>query len=852
MKQKFTLFLVACLCALVAVAGFKALPNRFKGHESEIKTVKAKLENRKSMKFRNFAKFHNRHNKAIKAESDEKVLLFEDFANLTGGSESAPGDMIFDDEGIVVEGLLSSDDWEGYAVYQAAGAAYFGTYFDEEEGENTTGFMGIGVDLEETGMGGTVKISGKAKSTVASDTFIVVFVNDDTEEEDYKEIPINSTWGDFEASFEAPAGYYFVQVYPMASPGLLDDLKISFEKSKSAPNPPIGTEATDITPNAFTAQWKASIGAESYLVSAFSLNEDGQSEVSVTEGFDGIVLLSGKNIDTENSTMPEGWTIDLSTNGSTRHGYSTAGNYGTAAPSLCFDATGDYIETPVVSAPMTKLSFWAKAQSADNTSSVKVEGYNGSAWQELDNITADKFTTAGVYDFKFSAGNITAFRLTYTKGKGNVAIDDISYTYGGPTREYIVTDRAVDGLSTLIEGTTEGVQYYYVVKAVNEYGTSTESNVVKVGERYNDPEFIEAPVSLPATNVSTAGFTANWEEAFSAEFYSIGVGLSHKAVADETYVLADENFDRQTLGTIDAPVEGDWLADLDEFTTRPDWFGVSTCYAEGCIGFDNAAALLFAPCLMSPTYNLAANDGKVRVKFDIYASEETTAYIELYQGETDDEEDEELEALSVKAEDDEGDEGDEEEDLPLDSKTVAAGPEWRTYEIELANASDFCYFMIAVDGDETKFFIDNIKVSKDLKAGDAVDLPYAYYAVDAPMTSVEISTPDYQPDDSYNYYVVAGKLDETGEDYVTSVSSELQYVIPTGVEKVAAGDTPARAYVHFGTLKIDNPTGKDVNVYNANGALIYSSRGELSPSVALAVRGVYIVKVGNKVVKVIR
>lgn len=855
MRQKFTLFFVACVCALVSVAGFKSLPTRFKGHESEINATKAKLENRKNLKFRNFEKFHKNRGKAVKADASEEVLLFEDFANLTGGSESAPGDMIFDEDGYVLPDLLSSEDWEGWAVYQAAGTAYFGQYEaeDEETGEpyTDTGFMGIGVDLEESGMGGTVKISGKVKSSASSDSFIVVFINDATEEEAYDQITINGSWKNYESTFNAPAGYYFAQIYPLSSPAFLDDFKISFEKSKSAPNAPLATEATNISPNAFTANWKAAIGADSYLVSAFSLDESGPGETTVTEGFDGIVLISGKNIDDANSTFPEGWNISITTNGNSRHGYNTAGNYGTAAPSLCFDATGDFIETPVAATPISKFSFWAKPQSADATSSVKIEGYDGSTWKELDNITADKFA-GDVFDFKFSAGDILAFRLSYTKGKGNVAIDDISYTYGGPSRNYLVTDQPATDLFTVINGTSEDIQYYYVVKAVNEYGTSPESNVVKVGERYDDPEFIEAPVSLPATDISTAGFTANWQEAFSAQFYSVAVGLNHKAVADETYTLADENFDNQTLGTIESPVAGDWLSDFDEFTTRPDWFGVSTCYAAGCVGFDNAEEMLFAPCIMSPNYNLAANGGKVKVKFDVYTTEASTVSIELYQGETDEGDGEEPIAVSTKADEDEDDDAGDDADLPLDVKTVAAGPSWKTVEIELSNATDLCYFQISADGETTKCFIDNIIVSKDLKAGDSVDLPYAYYAVDAPLTSADISTSDFTPGDSYNYYVVAAKEDATGEDYVMSESSEIQYVTPSGVEKVNGEDNISRAYVKFGTLIIDNPAGKDVNVYNANGAHIYSSRGEHSSSVSLAMRGVYIVKVGNKVTKVVR
>lgn len=864
MRQKITLFLTACLCAMIAMAAVKIGPDRLKGIEPASQVTKVKKTHKVPYSTIRNSRLIKGKKTAVKAGETWETLLTENFSTLTGGSESAPGESIFDEDGLVIEGLLaSSDDWEGWACFQAGGELFIDLYEGEDpdtgEPMTDTGFLSSPyLDLSGNGLGGKVKITLKAKSQVTSDKFAVVIVNDDTEDQQYVSPTIKNSWSNVEAEFDVESGeYYYVQFYPMASPAFIDDITISYAVSETAPAAPIATEATDITATGFTANWKAAAGADSYLVSAFTQVESETPQVNVTEGFDGIVLVNSKNIDTENSTMPEGWTIDLATNGNSRQGYATAGNYGTAAPSLCFDATGDLIQTPVVENPMTALSFWAKAQSADASSSVKVEGYNGSAWREIATITADNFATAGVYNVNFTASDIRAFRLSYTKGAGNVAIDDIAYTSGGKVfnRTYLVTDQAATGTSAPISGFNleEGTDYYYTVKAVNAYGTSPESNVVRVGDKYIDPDALDTPVSLPATNVSTEGFTANWEEVLSAEFYSVGVGLNHKAVNDETYTLADENFDRQTMGTIDAPVEGDWIADLDEFTNRPDWLGVSTCYAAGCIGFDNEAAMLFDPCLISPTYDIAANGGKLHVKFDVYASEATTVHIDLYQSDPDEDDEEDAELESTKAEDDDegDDDDDEEEDLPLSSATAAAGPEWKTVEIDLTNGTDMCSFQISAEGETTKFFIDNIQVTKELKAGDAVELPYQYLVADAPDTFVDVQTPDYMPDDTYNYYVVAGKVDSTGEDYVTSKASEIQYVIPTGVQKVAA-ELGARAYVSNGILRIVNPNGKDINVYNVSGARIYSSHGQANASVALGTSGVYVVKVGNKAIKVIR
>ena len=46
---------------------------------------------------------------------------------------------------------------------------------------------------------------------------------------------------------------------------------------------------------------------------------------------------------------------------------------------------------------------------------------------------------------------------------------------------------------------------------------------------------LPVPVVKPATNVSDAGFTANWEKVSGANCYTVYTYIRHKAPADETY-----------------------------------------------------------------------------------------------------------------------------------------------------------------------------------------------------------------------------------------------------------------------------------------------------------------------------
>lgn len=117
------------------------------------------------------------------------------------------------------------------------------------------------------------------------------------------------------------------------------------------------------------------------------------------------------------TTPPTGWTF--TSIGST---YTTATNYGRSSPSLRMDATSDRIETSSITCP-DSLSFWIKGQSTDASSSLLVEGFNGTTWTSITNIIPLP-TTGTNYSYLVST-TYTKFRFTYTKSVGNLSIDDI-------------------------------------------------------------------------------------------------------------------------------------------------------------------------------------------------------------------------------------------------------------------------------------------------------------------------------------------------------------------------------------------------------------------------------------------
>lgn len=125
------------------------------------------------------------------------------------------------------------------------------------------------------------------------------------------------------------------------------------------------------------------------------------------------------------TTAPSGWTFTgLTTT------YTSAAYYGAASPSIKLENTGQRIETPTFT-NASELSFYCFVQSGF-TSSLLIEGWDGSSWLTIDNNTSlpqSDATALVTYNSSTTpalAPGFTKFRFTFTKSSGNVAFDDIN------------------------------------------------------------------------------------------------------------------------------------------------------------------------------------------------------------------------------------------------------------------------------------------------------------------------------------------------------------------------------------------------------------------------------------------
>ena len=261
------------------------------------------------------------------------------------------------------------------------------------------------------------------------------------------------------------------------------------------PPPPDGLSVSDRTSNGFTLRWNGSETVTNYCVVVTCLT--GTAARVEATGFEGYP-----------NTTVIGWSI---TNDAKDSIYDSATYSGISPPAVKLKETGHQVETRYMEAPVETFAFWAKATGAG--SSLRIEAFDGTAWNEIDTYSVGTGAAEQRYTFEES-DNYFVFRLTLEKTlSGNVALDDVILTTFSALAPSNVVDHVSTGTETVfrLDELPEGTYTCHII-AQNEAGDSLPSTPLQVvigEEELPNPE--NKPLAAIPLTENEGTYTQNFD-----------------------------------------------------------------------------------------------------------------------------------------------------------------------------------------------------------------------------------------------------------------------------------------------------------------------------------------------------
>lgn len=311
------------------------------------------------------------------------------------------------------------------------------------------------------------------------------------------------------------------------------------------------------------------------------------------------------------------------------------------------------------------------------------------------------------------------------------------YTLKNATEQYLFKDKEVSGTSYDVTGIEANIDYYYTVCSKRNGETSKTSNTITVIRK------LKTPVTLPATNVASYGFTANWQSVPQATAYAVYTILTHTAQADnEPFNLFKSDFSAVKVGTIDSPWDYSRLGGirvfLDDLAPRCDWIAFAPMAAQGMFGISNMFLDYNVPgTIYSPILDLSHDGGKSTLRFNVLGRNVTKLRICVLKDRADGKADELFKTECPVT-----------TDLAEQVITLEKGEKDSYVEISIAEGTGYVLF-------------DDLQLSQNLNKGESTELKYKYD--ETSDTSRRIGTPDYSAGDVYAYTVQAFRLDSSSK-----------------------------------------------------------------------------------------
>lgn len=775
------------------------------------------------------------------SSTEATIVAQEDFSLFTAGSEDAPDNTNIAPGTnylyVIDENYTHTPGWGGYHVYQAGGTCALKQYTDPYWGMTSYGH----IQTPESELYGSATIKFRARranSNPTSGDIDLALCDNNSGRLETTSITLTDEWAEY--SWTSEKGTFnarnIFQITPVNGEILIDDIVVTRVRNKI---PSVyALSARNISPTEFVAQWEASElpNIDGYLLSVYykDFPENAVEPGSVSCDFESINLVEGgNNIDTANPNYPDGWTIDVSSNGS-QDMCTTAGDFNSGKQGINFDAEGDYILSPVTPAPINKISFWIKPSNMEyesyDYSLVGVEVKNEAGkWEHIANIPNYWMSAAG--DYYVIEGDavghyINQVRISCSSSYSvTFAIDDIQLDYAIQKIPYsLFTDKLVTGTEYTVSGIDPSKEHYYYVK-------------VKEGELVSEPSYDVwvdgingvTPTAKPASNLTQSGFTANWDKIYNASHYKLTINQLYTTSADnEEVVLVEEDFAGLTEGTIDSP-HNPWTMShnlSDNGQSDQDWSLTNPQWANGMAGSTGTSWSGAAGLVLSPKLLLGNNTIKVDVTaLNTVASDKLwIMLIEDYSSTS---------AIVGKT---------------LDFSTTEIGSISGTVTFESADFADFTdkpVHIAFMSQEGAGFFVDYAKISAiSATKGSVIERPYLvaqptdnYYTLESLPEGIT----------TYKYNVVA-KRTKDFVNYESNVSETITVVLPSA----SLNDIDADAVVVYtsgNSLVVKTQDDVEVAVYNIQGQLIASQVVNGESAIELT-SGIYVATINNKTYKV--
>ena len=445
----------------------------------------------------------------------------------------------------------------------------------------------------------------------------------------------------------------------------------------------------------------------------------------------------------------------------------------------------------------------------------------------------------------------TSFDANWTPVEGATGYKVNVFTLNKETgkAEYLFENKPVTTNKFHVTGATSGQTYFYNVAATKDNYTSIPSDKMFV---YN----LEAPVLKDVTNLDRNKYTAEWSTVPSAERYNYIAYYDRKADKTGEFVVTNEDFtgvkdaDGNLTGwTKEDPNPGSYdsyyIPELKQAGWKGTQYAPYTDYIclDGWQYYHNHQDA----GLISPEMDMSKDGGKFTVNVKLAGAStiaidennnEFTAYTQAafalfnYNETTCDYEQAEL--------------------IYPEGYPKAVNGDWKNFTINFTKGSKKSIIGIyAVYADE-HLYLDDLKITQKYQAGESLNDPFIFRRwLQEPK--VDITIPAFVGKSDVSHRVTAFKTNSdrnVKKQYVESKFSELKKVgTANGISNI--GLSKAVVKMESNNVYVNNINGENVQIYTLDGQLVYNNKGEKNIRVALTQHGAYIVKVGNKTIKLV-